>query len=111
MPLQPEALTWTALLSQWVKFAQASAALPKDASGERWRASVPAVINLQAVTFALADLDRVPADEHALARDKAEMLITENADKLRRAWEGVARSLELEEIIAEAQKALRARVS
>jgi hypothetical protein len=84
----PEALTWTGLLAQWVRFAQASLALPDDAdgSGSRWRASVPAIINLQAVTFALADLDRLAADELALALDKAEILISDNERLLAAIW-------------------------
>ncbi|HRP64065.1 MAG TPA: hypothetical protein PK400_12270, partial [Phycisphaerales bacterium] len=69
-PLQTEALTWTGLLSQWVRFAQSAPALPKNAEGERWRAAVPSVIALQAVTFALNDLARLPVADRAHARDK-----------------------------------------
>lgn len=109
-PLNPEALTWTGLLAQWVRFAQASLALPKDQAGDadRWRASVPAVINLQAVTFALADLGRLPADERAVALDKAEMLINDNAQQLERIWREGSRSPALDEICADARAALQA---
>ena len=109
--LNPEALTWTGLLAQWVRFAQASLALPEDSDGPRWRASVPAVINLQAVTFALADLDRLRPDERALALDKAEILVTESVDQLERIWDGVEMSAALREICDDSRAALAAQVS
>lgn len=104
--LHPEVLTWTGLLGQWMQFAQASLALPDDAQGPRWRASVPAVINLQAVTFALADLDRVSASERALALDKAEILIRQSSGQLNEIWSGQSMSAQLSEIAADAQAAL-----
>ena len=106
--LQPEALTWTGLLTQWVKFAQASLTLPNDATGDRWRSSVPAIINLQAVTFALADLDRLDANEHALALDKAEMLIRASQRGLGQTWQSNLPS-QVEEILLDAHAALQAR--
>ena len=67
MPFDPEALTWTGLLTQWVQFAQATLALPDEAEGPRWRASTPAIINLQAVTFAEQRVDfRLDLVCHAL---------------------------------------------
>jgi hypothetical protein len=102
-----EALTWTGLLAQWVQFAQASLALPEAADGPRWRQSVPAVINLQAVTFALADLQRLPQDEQALGLDRAELLIGENAHRLRTIWAS-ALPASLKEIIDDSQIALAA---
>jgi hypothetical protein len=108
-PLRPEALTWTGLLAQWVRFAQASLALPAEGDGARWRASVPAIINLQAVTFALADLDRLPAHEHALALDKAEMLINSSVAELDGIWTGGITSPLLIEICDDAKAALRIR--
>ena len=107
--LNPEALTWTGLLGQWVQFAQASLALPDDHEhrGAQWRASVPAVINLQAVTFALADLDRLAADERSLALDKAELLINQSTDQLSAIWDPAGgMSMELSEICLDASLAL-----
>jgi len=107
--LRPESLTWTGLLAQWVRFAQASAALPKgDAEGDRWRASVPAVINLQAVTFALGDLDRLAASERPLALDKAELIIRDSRRQLQELW-GDAMTPTLHELCNDADDALRAR--
>lgn len=104
--LKPEALTWTGLLAQWVQFAQASLALPDTVEGPRWRASVPEVINLQAVTFALADLDRLPADERPLALDKAQMLIEQSESQLQAIWPVQESRASLREIIADARLAL-----
>lgn len=84
--LDADAMTWTALLSKWVEYAQAALALPDDAEGHRWRRAVPHIIALQAVTFALNDLDRLLASERPYARDKAEVLIDENTDAFERIW-------------------------
>jgi hypothetical protein len=105
-PLQPEALTWTGLLGRWIEFAQAALALPDDAEGDRWRRSVPAIINLQAVTFALADLGSIPWEEHDLARDRAEILVRKNAAEMEDAWRSVAMPPELLELLADANSAL-----
>jgi len=87
MPLQPEVLTWTALLGQWMQFAQAALTLPSDAQGERWRQSVTPIITLQAATFALGDLPRLPRAEWPLAFDKAELLISQHAGALKEIWQ------------------------
>ena len=115
----PLYLTWPALLAHWTAFAQASLALPKDANGERWRASVASIIGLQAVTFALGDLDRLghgdPAapraeeeGERALALDKADILIRTHAAELHQTWRGEPLHAELDTIIADARAALGA---
>ncbi|UCD76819.1 MAG: hypothetical protein JSV91_07800 [Phycisphaerales bacterium] len=108
--LHPEALTWTALLGRWMDFAKASLAVPRDAEGDRWRACVPAVINLQAVTFALADLGELPVKERPLGRDKAEMIIRDNARKVRETFRGAVMPDSLAEICADARAALKASV-
>jgi hypothetical protein len=107
--LHPEALTWAGLLAQWVRFAQASLVLPNDAIGASWRASVPAVINLQAVTFALADIQKLAREEHALALDKADLIIAQSASVIERAWGGDGPPQVLREIERDARLALAAR--
>ena len=77
-----DAITWTALLGQWMDFARTSVALPSNADGHRWRQSVSPIITLQAVTFALGEIARVDAAEQALARDKADILIRRSAQDL-----------------------------
>ncbi len=109
MDLRPEALTWTGLLTQWVNFAQASLAIPVEADGPRWRASVPAIINLQAVTFALGDLDRLPRDEQALAIDKAELIIKFAKRELSEIWNTGGPGPMIAEIMEDASLALHAR--
>lgn len=104
-PLHPESLTWTALLGRWVDYARASLAIPSDAAGASWQASVPAVINLQAVTFALSELAELGSDERAFALDKAAVLIRDGAADLARIW-GDTPPESLVEVIDDAQIAL-----
>jgi hypothetical protein len=105
-PLRPESLTWTALLGRWIEFAQASLAIPPEADGERWRASVPSIINLQAVTFALAEVPQLPAPERALALDKAELLIGSHRGKLTSIWPEGRMTTALRELCDDASIAL-----
>ena len=105
-PLHPETLTWTALLGKWIEFAQASVALPRDVEGDRWRASVVPIVNIQAVTFALAELKDLPEADRPIAWDKAEILISDHASKLGSIWEAGQLPDGLKEIISDARAAL-----
>ena len=105
-PLHPESLTWTALLGKWIEFAKASVALPADAEGASWRASVAPVINLQAVTFALAELGELEPADRPLALDRAEVMIDDNQRTLATTW-GDDPPESLVEIILDARSALR----
>jgi len=105
MTLNTDAMTWTALLSNWLEFAQASLTLPRDAEGKRWRQSVVSVITLQAVTFALRDLDRLPSAERPYARDKAEVLIDEHAETLRDIWRQTPMPAMIREVLQDARGA------
>lgn len=78
-PLAVAQLTWAALLARWIEFARSAAALPRDADGKRLRACVPDLITLQAVWFALGELDQLPADEKSLGLDRAQVLIDRHA--------------------------------
>ena len=89
-------------------FAKTAVALPKDGDGPNWRASVPAIISLQAVTFALADLDRLAADERALAIDRAELLITAARADLLQVWTATNSPASVGDVIDDAQLALEA---
>lgn len=105
-------LTWPALLAHWTAFAQSSLALPKTAEGDRWRASVPSVIGLQAVTLALKDIDRLASDtdaegERALGLDKAGILIRQYAGELNGIFKGVTLHEELATLIDDARAALK----
>ncbi|MHC5022572.1 MAG: hypothetical protein ACYTGG_01495 [Planctomycetota bacterium] len=104
--LRPEALTWTALLAKWVEFAQASLALPEDGDGPRWRESVAAIINLQAVTLALAELGEIAEADRPLARDRATLLVAESVRQIQAAWRGAPMPEELLEMGDDARDAL-----
>jgi hypothetical protein len=86
-PLNPALLSWSALLSQCVQLAQAAVGLPgDDAAGRAWRASVPHVIRLQAVWFALQRQDELQMSERPLARDRAAVIHGEADAALREIW-------------------------
>ena len=99
-------LTWPLLLAKWTDFARASVAFPKTPDGDRWRAAVPAIINLQAVTLALRDLHRIPAPDRPAARDKAAILIDRSAAHLTTLWTGSPLHPELHTLITDARAAL-----
>lgn len=115
-------MNWAGLLAHWTAFAQSSLALPKTASGERWRSAVPAIIGLQAVTHALAELDGLkPAKagsegegaisvdlqaERALGQDRAAVVIREQSAALHELWRGEPLPEELQDIIGDAKLSL-----
>lgn len=84
--LNAQALTWTALLGQWVEFARGAMALPDNSEGRAMRDSVVDVITLQAVWFALRDIDTLPHDEKMLGLDRAEVLIDKHESAIRDRW-------------------------
>lgn len=99
----PDPETWSALLARWVEFARAALALPDTDEGTRWRASVPAIITLQAVTHALGEVDRLPAPERGLALDRAGVLIRENEESVRLLWEAEGLPERLRELVDDAR--------
>ena len=102
----PEALTWAAMLGRWIDFARSSVALPDDAAGRKLKASVPDLIQLQAVWFALQHLDELSPDERALGHDRAGVLIARHAGVLAQRFgdEGVPAGMA--ELIDDARAAL-----
>ena len=108
-PLRPRQLTWAALLGRWVEFARSAMALPEDTVGTAVRESVPDIIMLQAVWFALKDMDGLTAAERALGLDRAEVLIDRHAGALNRRWAGDASTpmpRQLQELIDDARSRL-----
>lgn len=103
--LNPQALTWTALLGQWVEFARSAMALPDSEEGDAMRASVVDIITLQAVWFSLRDLDKLERDEQLLGLDRAEVLIEKHESAIRNRWaENIPEKLE--EMIQDARNQL-----
>ena len=107
-PLDTEALTWVALLGRWIEFARSAVGLPDDDAGRRMRDSVPDVIMLQAVWFALQHLHELPADERALGCDRAEVLIDKHTAGLRDRWADGPMPDSMRELIDDAHEQLRA---
>ncbi|MEM9882965.1 MAG: hypothetical protein AAF800_08620 [Planctomycetota bacterium] len=107
-PLRPESMAWAVLLGRWVEFAKSSTAWPGDASGRRWKDSVPDIVQLQAVWFALREADGLGAGERALGCDRAAVLIARHAGSLRRRWSAAGGALpeELASLIRDAESAL-----
>ena len=105
-PLHPQHLTWAALLSQWMEFARRAVGLPTDDAGQRLRDSVTDIITLQAVTFALDNLDELAADERALGLDRAEVLIERHTAALHQRWENASMPDELNKLIDDARRRL-----
>lgn len=102
---EKSALSWSVLLAKWTQFAQSATALPEEGDMGRWKRSVSAVIGLQAVTFALGEINELARDERALALDRAGVLIDRHEEELDGVW-GDARAEEIDELIGDARRAL-----
>ncbi len=107
-PDAARAVTWAALLGRWIDFARSAVALPTDNAGRRMRDSVPDVIMLQAVWFALREVDQLSADERALGLDRADVLLQLHADALEQRFPDKAMPPTMRELIDDARSALAA---
>jgi hypothetical protein len=105
-PLPAEQLTWAALLGRWVEFARSALALPADEAGQRLRQSVPDLIMLQAVWFALQHLDDLQPAERALGLDRAQILVDKHTAALRERWAGTDMPIAMTELIRDAREQL-----
>jgi hypothetical protein len=99
-------MTWAWLLARWTEFAQASVAFPNTGEGARWKAIVPDVIGLQAITHALAEAVDLPPGEHALALERAELGIAQHVARINHAWRGEPMPESLIELVGDARAAL-----
>lgn len=106
-PLPVSQLTWAVLLARWIEFARSATALPIDADGKRLRACVADLITLQAVWFALGELDQLPADERALGLDRAQVLIDRHASAILERFAGEGAPPLMAELIDDARSRLR----
>ena len=107
--LQPELLAWSALLGRWIDLVKAGHGMPEIGDGRKWQASVTSIIELQATTFALDDLETLTEADRPLARDRGCLLIENARDRLEEAWDGddgIPEEIEL--ILAAADTALNA---
>ncbi|QDU72345.1 hypothetical protein [Mucisphaera calidilacus] len=105
-PLPVRNLTWTALLAQWVEFAQAAVALPDNDEGSRWRRATPDLISLQAIWFALQHLHELPPEQQALGRDRAAVQIASSTRNLNQLWSPEPLPENVASLVEDAQSAL-----
>jgi len=106
-PLHPNSLTWAALLGRWLDLAAASTALSEEQDGPRWRRSLPSLITLQAIVFAMDEFDQLPREEQPVALDRSEVLVNEACVQLEETW-GTDMPLSLQEAINDAEIAIAA---
>ncbi|MFG0248959.1 MAG: hypothetical protein ACF8OB_08745 [Phycisphaeraceae bacterium JB051] len=102
--LDAHKLTWAVLLGKWVEFARSAVGLPDDEQGNKLRQSVPDLIMLQAVWFALQHMDELSADQQALGLDRAGVLIDQHAQVLQSRWSPDPLPQRIEQLIGDAQK-------
>ena len=109
-PLDTGVMTWAALLARWTDLVGAGEGLrrlhPGDEDVERWRESIPEVISLQAITFALGELERIPWEDRSIARDRADLGVGNAAQRLDGIWRGIEMPPSLLEIAADARQAV-----
>jgi hypothetical protein len=88
-----------------VDLAQSALALPSNAAGLKMRASVPDIVMLQAVTFALGELDHMDPNQRSLGLDRAALLIEKHAQQLQSRWPEGSLHPQLHQLITDAQQA------
>lgn len=102
--------TWAALLGHWTALVKAGEAVvratPEDRTAHRWRDSITELVTLQAVTFALGDLTRLPVADRALARDRADLAVTSAAAALDVVWRGEEMPGSILEVSDDARRAV-----
>ena len=104
-------VTWTTLLARWTALVKAGEGLvlatPDEADAQRWRASIPEIVILQAVTFALGDLESLAGIDRSIARDRADLAVTESCGRLDGVWRGLEMPAGLLEVASDARRAVR----
>lgn len=87
-PLEPDRLTWAVLLARWTDFARSAVALPEEGESGRVRQSVADIITLQAVWFALGQMDELSPAEYAVGLDRAGVLIDRHRSAILARFDG-----------------------
>lgn len=105
-----ETAAWAGLLGGAVELAQSTLALPEGAEGERWRRSVPPLVDCMALRLALGELGRVPPPDRPAARDLAAVSLRRAAGELDSIWRGEPMPEAILEIAEDAERALQASV-
>lgn len=81
--IDSEKLTWATLLARWIEFARTAVAFAKD---DPVRVSVGDIIMLQAVWFALRQMDDLDESQRALGLDRAAILIEKHTAAIAERW-------------------------
>jgi hypothetical protein len=100
-------LSWPLLLAKWTEYAKAAVALPSTDEGNRDRDSVPAVIALQAICFALSEIHRLPTDERLLGIERAEYIVRERSTELDKLWRGHPMPEAMLDLLTDARQAIQ----
>jgi hypothetical protein len=100
-------LSWPLLLAKWTEYAKAAVALPRTEEGDRERDSVPAVIALQATTFALSEIHRLPTDERLLGIERADYTVRERSAELDKLWRGHPMPDAMLDLLTDASRAVQ----
>ncbi|MEM6504300.1 MAG: hypothetical protein AAGC44_14000 [Planctomycetota bacterium] len=98
-PLGADRLTWAVLLARWTDFARSAVALPEDGGPGLIRQSVTDIITLQAVWFALKQMDDLSDVERALGLDRAGVLIQRHRDAIQTRFNGQPLPEDLQSLI------------
>jgi hypothetical protein len=78
---------WNALLASWTDFARRAASLPKTSQTARLQQVLPAIIGLQAITHAAAEIHELPEAEQIVGLDRADVLRIQYDAQVRAAWD------------------------
>ncbi|MBM4110952.1 MAG: hypothetical protein FJ254_06295 [Phycisphaerae bacterium] len=98
-------IAWAGLVGRWSEWAAASRVWPEHGDAGRARASVPWLIQLQAVTHALGELSSVPPGERPWCRDHARATIDAAVERLVGVWGDEAPN-EIADIVDDARAAI-----
>jgi hypothetical protein len=105
--LDADRLTWSVLLGRWVEFARSAVVLPTEGEAGKLKACIPPIIGLQAVIFALTQLDDLPTEERELGRDRAAILIERHRQEIESQWPDHVWPDAIGELIEDAGHALK----
>lgn len=100
-PLEPDRLTWAVLLARWTDFARSAVALPEDGEPGRVRQSVTDIITLQAVWFAMGQMDELSPAERAIGLDRAGVLIDRHHSAILARFSGNPLPEDLESLLSD----------
>ena len=106
-PLEPERLTRAVLLARWTEFARSAVALPEDGEAGRVRQSITDIITLQAVWFALGQMETLSPAERTIGLDRAGVLIRRHSQAIGNRFANESLPVGLKELLEDIEMAYR----